>query len=155
MERPDPPDRAEASASSPEPRTDCADVLGSTRPLFRAVSVTVVPQARHLDADGWRELEEGVEQALALQPPARRRQLRLFLRVLDWLPVLRWGRRFRALEPRQRARLLAGLQDARPLLLRRGLWGLRTLVLLGYYTRPEAAAEIGYGASTRGWEAAP
>src|SRR6185436_18731915 len=99
------------------------------------------------------ELESGVEQALALQPRARRRQLQLFVRVVDWLPVLRWGRRFGGLDTDRRRRVLAALQDAPLLLLRRGFWGLRTLVLLGYYTRPAAAAEIGYEATTQGWGA--
>jgi hypothetical protein len=126
---------------------------GAVREAFRAVSVTVVPEAGRLDDAGWRELERGVEQALALQPPARRRQLRLLIGAVDWLPVLRWGRRFSRLDPGRRARVLSRLQDAPLLLLRRGFWGLRTLVLLGYYTRPEAAAEIGYRATRAGWEA--
>jgi hypothetical protein len=36
-------------------------------------------------------------------------------------------------------------------LLRRGVWGLRTLVFLGYYTRPEVQMTLGYRASARGW----
>jgi hypothetical protein len=123
------------------------------RKVFRAVSVTVVPEAVRLDEPGWNEMERGVEQALALQPPVRRRQLRLFIRAIDWLPVFCWGRRFRSLDAARRAQVLAALQDVPLGLLRRGFWGLRTLVLLGYYTRPEAAAEIGYRADRRGWEA--
>jgi hypothetical protein len=38
-------------------------------------------------------------------------------------------------------------------IIRVGFWGLRTLALLGYYARPEAAEEIGYTADRRGWEA--
>ena len=123
------------------------------REVFRAVCLTVVPESERLDAERWRELESSVEQALALQPSARRRQLQLFIRTVDWLPVLRWGRRFRRLDPGRRRQVLAALQDLPLLLLRRGFWGLRTLVLLGYYTRDAAAAEIGYRATTRGWGA--
>jgi hypothetical protein len=47
---------------------------------------------------------------------------------------------------------LLGLQEP-ALLLRRGSWGLRTLVLMGYYGRPDAKQEIGYRADPRGWEA--
>lgn len=130
-------------------------MLGTVRRTFRAVSVAVVPDASRLDEQGWRELEDGVEDALTRQPPARRRQLRLFLKAIEWLPALRWGRRFRRLDPARQARFLAWLQDARLLLLRRGFWGLRTLVLLGYYTRARAAAEIGYRASRLGWGARP
>jgi hypothetical protein len=28
--------------------------------------------------------------------------------------------------------------------LRHGFWGVKTLIFMGYYGRPEAAAEIGY-----------
>jgi hypothetical protein len=52
-----------------------------------------------------------------------------------------------------RQRMLAALEDSRSPLLRRGFWGLRTLILMGYYGRPGAAAEIGYAADPRGWEA--
>ena len=49
--------------------------------------------------------------------------------------------------------MLETLQDAPVLLLRRGIWGLRTLAFMGYYTRPDAQRAIGYRADPRGWEA--
>ncbi len=94
-----------------------------------------------------------VESALASRPPALRRQLRLFIRLLEWLPLLRYGRRLTRLDPERRARFLSGVQDAPLVLIRRGFWGLRTLVLLGYYARAAAAAEVGYRAHPAGWEA--
>jgi hypothetical protein len=33
------------------------------------------------------------------------------------------------------------------------MWGLRTLILMGYYARPAAAAEVGGSAHRRGWAA--
>jgi hypothetical protein len=36
-------------------------------------------------------------------------------------------------------------------LVRRGVWGLRTLVFLGYYARPEMQTTLGYRANARGW----
>jgi hypothetical protein len=121
--------------------------------VFRAVATTVVPEAARLEAAGWEELEGIVERFLAARPPALRRQLRLFLRALQWLPVLRFGRPFTGLDDRRRRRFLAEMQDAPLLLARRGFWGLRTLVYLGYYGRPAAGGEIGYRADPRGWEA--
>jgi hypothetical protein len=44
------------------------------------------------------------------------------------------------------------LETARLVLVRRGFWGLRTLILMGYYGRPAAAAAIGYRADPQGWE---
>jgi hypothetical protein len=38
-------------------------------------------------------------------------------------------------------------------LLRRGVWGLRTLVFLGYYARADVQTTLGYRATGRGWMA--
>lgn len=128
-------------------------VLAAVRPAFRAIAATVVPEATSLDADGWKELERIIEQALAARPPRLQRQLVILIRAIEWLPLLRYGHRFTRLDSGRRARVLAALQESPLLLLRRGFWGLRTLALMGYYARPAAAASIGYRADPRGWEA--
>jgi len=53
--------------------------------------------------------------------------------------------------PAARTRLLASLQDSRLLLVRRGVWGLRTLAFVVYYGRDEGRAAVGYRASAGGW----
>lgn len=126
-------------------------VLDPVRPTFRALAATIVPEASQLDDAGWAALEGTVEDALAKRPPEIRRQMAVFIRVLGWLPVLRWGRRFRRLDPPDRTRFLHAIQDARVFLLRRGFWGLRTLVYMGYYARPEAYRAVGYAPRLRGW----
>ena len=122
------------------------------RDRFRVIARTIVPEAETLDEGGWAELESIVEQGLATRPSSVRRQLRLFVRALDFLPLLRFGRTFRALDQQRRTRFLLAVQDAPLLLVRRGFWGLRTLVFMGYYGRTGAAAAIGYRADARGWE---
>jgi hypothetical protein len=129
-------------------------VLAPVRETFRAVAVAVVPEAETLGAAEWAGVERTVERALALRPPKLRRQLRAFLRLIDVLALARRGRPFRALDPKARTQLLDGFQNSRVFLFRKGFWGLRTLILMGYYTRPEAAAAIGYRATPRGWSAA-
>jgi len=121
--------------------------------VFRAVATTVVPEAARLSPAEWADLEALVTRALTARPARMRRQLALFLRLLDWLPLLRYGRRLTALDAARRARFLSFIQDSPLLLVRRGFWGVRTLVLLGYYGRPAAAAAIGYRGDRRGWEA--
>src|SRR2546425_5889559 len=108
-------------------------------PAFRAIAVTVVPEAARLERAQWDEFEAIVAHAVAARPPGLRRQLLLLLHLLEWLPLLRHGRRLSRLDPARRARLLHRWQTAPLLLLRRGVWGVRTLVLMGYYGRPEAA----------------
>src|SRR5439155_23256739 len=120
--------------------------------LFAAVVTTVVPEAARLDAAGWTNLERIVEQALADRPASLRRGLEVFLRLIDWIAVVRYAWRFSALDAGRPARLLAFIERAPLLLVRRGFWGLRTLVFMGYYGRPAAATEIGYRAVPRGWE---
>jgi len=79
----------------------------------------------------------------------------------NWLPDDRFwyrnaftgGFEFVLVDPARRTRLLSALQDSPVLLLRRGFWGLRTLIFLGYYTRPAVAAEIGWRAHPGGWSA--
>lgn len=128
--------------------------LLTERPSFRAAATTVVPEAAGLNEAGWARLGAIVEDALADRPAARR-QLGVFLRAIEWLPTLRWGRRFSRLTPEHRRAFLAGLQDAPLLLVRRGFWGLRTLVYMGYYGQEEVRARIGYRAHPDGWKARP
>jgi hypothetical protein len=118
---------------------------------FRAVADTVVPGAAELAGVEWEALEAIVDGALLERPPRMRRQLAVFLRLVNLLPILRWGRTFTRLDPQRRTRLLRALERSPLLLVRRGIWGLRTLVFMGYYGRPESHAALGYGARLRGW----
>ena len=131
-------------------RVDTA-LPSSLQAPFRALAITMVPDAATLDETAWRDVNASIAQALAKRPPAARRQLTLLVRVLDTLPLFRWGRRFHALGASRRARFLDAMQYSPIPLLRRGVWGLRTLVFLGYYTRPEVQTTLGYRATARGW----
>ena len=130
-------------------------ILDPVRATFRAVARTVAPDTASLDEAGWDRVESIVADALAARPPRVRRQLLLFVRLLDWMALVRHGRRFGSLDQRARVRLLARVQDAPLLLLRRGFWGLRTLIYMGWYAQPGTAAGIGYRAALGGWEARP
>ena len=126
-------------------------LLSPVRATFRALAGAIVPEARGLDDGQWRTLESIVEDALSQRPAGVRRQLLTFMKVLNILPVFRWGRTFRRLDPARQERFLAGVQGSGVFLIRRGFWGLRTLVYMGYYARPEAYEGVGYGARLRGW----
>jgi hypothetical protein len=126
-------------------------LIERVRPVWRAVATTVVPEAAQLTPPEWAEMEAIVTRAVAARPAREQRQLALFLRLLDWLPVLRYGRRLAALDAGRRERFCQFVQRA-PLLVRRGFWAVRTLAFMGYYGRPAAAAAIGYRADPRGWE---
>ena len=127
--------------------------LGVVRDPFRALCIAFVPESAELNETGWRELESEVERALADRPTSVQKQMVLLIRILDLLARARHGNPLAALTPAARREILTRLQDSRWLLLRRGVWGLRTLAFLGYYSRPDTAASIGYRADARGWEA--
>jgi hypothetical protein len=136
---------------TPEANTGDAGVLPPIRAKFRALAMAIVPETSRLDPTDWAELETIVENALAKRPPAVRRQLAVFIRLLDFLPRLRWLRPFRTLDPAKQARFLREMQSSKVFLFRRGFWGLRTMVYMGFYARPQAYADIGYDAHLRGW----
>lgn len=137
-----------------EPRELATDsVLAPVRAPFRALAEGLLPEMRDLDARGWQRAEEIIEGALADRPASVRRQIRLFIRVANLLPVARHGRFLAALPPERRTRFLQGLQNARMLTLRRGVWGLRTLVFMGYYAQQPVREALGYRAGPDGWAA--
>lgn len=126
---------------------------GRENSRFRAVVMTMVPEATALDAGDWRVAEAIIARALAARPPAVRRQIGFFLRLVDVFALVKHRRRLATLAPRERTRLLESLARSRLLLLRRGVWGVRTLAFMGYYARRDAAPAIGYRASAAGWDA--
>ena len=128
-------------------------VLAPVRETFRAIATTVVPEAGQLDAAGWADVERLVEKTLGPRPASVKRQLQLLIRAIGLLPLFRRGRRFTSLSSNERRAFLSTFEDSPVVLVRRGFWGIRTLVYLGYYARPETGHEIGYRAHPGGWEA--
>jgi hypothetical protein len=120
---------------------------------MRAIAEAVIPEATRLSDEEWAGVEAIIDGALAQRPPRIRRQVRILLRSLDILAWLRQGRLLHRMPLPARTRFLRSIENSPILLIRRGFWGVRTLVLMGYYARPEAAAAIGYRADARGWEA--
>jgi hypothetical protein len=90
---------------------------------------------------------------LATRPSSVRRQVAWLIRALDLLALVSRGRRLSALPPAAVTRLVRSLQDSPVLLLRRGIWGLRTLAFLAYYGRPGGRTAVGYRADPAGWSA--
>jgi len=121
--------------------------------LTRTLAATFVPAIALATDPQWRELTAAIEQALAARPARVRHQLTLFLRLLDCLSLIRYGKRLASLDRARRTALLERLARAPSLLLRRGIWGLRTLVMLGWYSQPEVATALGYRATAAGWSA--
>ena len=118
--------------------------------MFLAIAKRVVPEIAGLDEAARNEALGLVEHQLAARPAKMRRELALFLNVIRWAPVVRYGRPFERLGAAAQDAVLGWLQDAPILKLRSGFWGLKTLAFLGYYGRPSAGAAIGYHPSRDG-----
>ena len=127
--------------------------LAPVRDPFRAIATAVVPEAAQLDAGGWEEIEALADRILADRPPPLRVRVQWFVRLLEWGPLLRYGRPLSRLDVSRRRRLLTHLQECPLQPVRLGFWGIRTLILAAYYGREAAHREIGYRADPRGWEA--
>ena len=119
---------------------------------LRALAITLVPEADQLTDSAWTEVYRIIAEALAPRPAVVKRRLAAFVRVLNLRAWLRYARPLARLNTRQRSALLQRVERSRIVLLRKGLWGLRTLIFMGVYARPEAATQIGYRASPRGWQ---
>lgn len=119
---------------------------------FRTIAETVVQEAAELDEAGWLAFGAIVEHAIAQRPAKMQRQLAVFVKLLNGLSIARHRRPLHRLDPSVRTAFLTSIQNSNVLLLRRGFWGIRTLILMGYYARPEAMPLIGYSAHVRGWE---
>lgn len=129
--------------------------LPTTAPwlAFRAFAQCFIPETARATEPEWRELEDVVRNALAARPPRVRRQIALFVRLIDLAARARHRHRFAALDPVRATSLLESFAASRMLLFRRGVWGLRTLVMMGWYTSPAVIAALGYRASAAGWDA--
>ena len=120
--------------------------------LLFSVGARLVPETAALtpaQRDQWRAI---IADALGDRPEAMRRQFSAFLGIIERGPMLRFGAPFSALAPERQDRVLRWFQDCPVELFRKGFWGLKTLVLMGYYARPEAAAEVGWTPSFAGNE---
>ena len=123
----------------------------AVRPTLRAFAATVTPETAELSDAQWHSVEDVISHALSRRPARVQRQIVLLLRVIDVVARARYGRAFGALDDARRTALIERLERAPVALVRRGIWGLRTLVFMGYYTGSDVAREIGYGATARGW----
>jgi hypothetical protein len=116
-----------------------------TLATFRAAAECIVP-----DDEGSRgAASEGAlavaDRALAARPERDRKLLGTFLRAVELLPLLRYGRRFSSLGLVKRQATLAWLESTRlSPKLRQGFFGLKTFALMGYYAQAETWADLGY-----------
>jgi len=118
--------------------------------VFLVVAETVTPEVATLDAEGLARMTGIVDAALMDRDPKTRQQIGSFLKLIRLAPVLRYGRTFDRLDTERRIAVLRWFQDGPVGLFRQGFWGLKAMVFMGYYGRPEARGEIGYAPEVDG-----
>lgn len=122
-------------------------------PALRALVPAFVPETARATPAEWSALEATVDAALGRRPAALRRQVAAFLRLLDLYSRFRYFTALTRLGPADRSALLERFARSPLLLFRRGVWGLRTLVMMGWYTQDSVITALGYRARAEGWEA--
>lgn len=111
---------------------------------LETVTAVIIPGYSDLDQTSRERFLEIVDGALGERPESMRRQLALFLKVLNVAPYLRWGRPLGRLDTARAERALLWFQEAPIGKLRQGFWGLKTLVFMGYYGQSEVWPTLGY-----------
>ena len=127
-----------------------APLTASERAFLLAIAPRIVPSSAQMTPDARDAMMALIEETLATRTPAMRRQFSLFLRALRWLPYLRHLRPLDRLDGGRQDAALRWFQDNPLQLVRGGFWGVRTLVLLGYYGQPAHGRVIAYTPSTDG-----
>jgi len=119
--------------------------LSQERALFlRVLAARIVPETIELDAAGSGRFFGIIDEALQDREASVRRQFAVFLGALRWAPLLRFGSPFDKLSAERQDEVLQWFEDCPVSLLRKGFWGLKTMVFMGYYGQPETNELVGY-----------
>lgn len=125
---------------------------GPQRAFLLTLAQRIVPEVRSLDPQEEAQFWWIIEDALAGRSPALCRQFNLFLNLLRWLPALRYGAPLDHLPPERQDSVLRWFQGAPIPLIRKGFWGLKALLFMGFYGRPGVGERLGYHPSRQGNE---
>ena len=104
----------------------------------------IVPEATELDSSGQARFFGIIDEALLDRDPSVRRQFGTFLAVLRWAPLARYGGPLEKLSLERQDAVLRWFEDCPVGILRKGFWGLKAMVFMGYYGQPETNALVGY-----------
>jgi hypothetical protein len=107
--------------------------------FLRVLSARIVPEIADLGSMGEGRFFQIIDHALMERDPGVRRQFGVFLGVLRWAPLVRYGGPFERLTGARQDAVLAWFEDCPVALLRKGFYG-----------QPETNAEIGYELSFDG-----
>jgi hypothetical protein len=120
-------------------------VLGSAQARFLLrLAERIVPESASSPASVRQRLAAIVDHQLDQQPPGQQFQFKLLLFALRWMTVPVTLHTLENLPPRWQDYILRRLEAAPLTILRVGIWGVKTLVFMGYYGQPLVTAGISY-----------
>ncbi len=93
-----------------------------------------------------------IDDALASREPALRLQFLAFLKILKLSSLPRHFKTFDRIKPEQQDVMIKKFEDHAISKLRSGIWGVRTLIFMGYYGNPDRASQFHYTPSINGNE---
>ncbi len=119
--------------------------LSNEKAVFlQVLAARIVPETTELDDAGWRRFFDIVDGALLDRAEKVRRQFATFLGLIRSAPLIRYGESFEKLTSDRQDAVLRWFEDCPVGLLRKGFWGLKTMVFMGYYGQPETNELVGY-----------
>jgi hypothetical protein len=112
--------------------------------FLKVLAARIVPETTEFDAAGLSRFFAIIDAALQDRPPSVRRQFAIFLGVLRWVSLVRYGGPLEKLRVDRQNSVLRWFEDCPVGLLRKGFWGLKAMVFMGYYGQPETNELVGY-----------
>jgi len=120
-------------------------VLGSGQQRFLlCLAARIVPESAGAPPQVTEPLLAAVDEELRPRPRLQQLEFKLLLFAIRWMTVPFTLHRFERLPGERQDRWLGFLENAPLTLLRVGIWGLKTLVFLGYYTQDGVLQRIVY-----------
>ena len=112
---------------------------------FRAIAECIVPSESDVAGASGSAALMLADAAIADRPVQDQKLIRLFLVIIEWLPLFRFGRRFSKLSRAKQMRVLAFFESNRVMpKFRAGFFGVKTFALLGFYGHDGTFAELEY-----------
>ena len=120
-------------------------VLGSGQQRFLlCLAARIVPESAGAPPQVTDPLLAAVDEELRPRPRLQQLEFKLLLFAIRWMTVPFTLHRFERLPGERQDRWLGFLENAPLTLLRVGIWGLKTLVFLGYYSQDGVLRRIVY-----------
>jgi hypothetical protein len=112
--------------------------------FLQVLAARIVPEIAELDSAGLGRFFGIIDQALSARPASVRRQFAVFLGLLRWAPIVRYGAPLEKLRNDRQDATLRWFEDCPVSVVRAGFWGLKAMVFMGYYGQPETNQLVGY-----------